>query len=120
MNELRDLGLQVSEVIGATGIPVTVHPDPLTTPTRAPGMHIYLDPTTGSTVYLRWECAESLRSRASAASSAGNYDTLDVKLEFTAASAMAEAISRILTAAGYETGIGVDMAAEDVWVRRVH
>jgi hypothetical protein len=68
-------------------------------------------------VLVGWKCSEALRSRAVEASSARDYYNPNVRLNVTAMSTLAEAISRILTEVGYETGIGFDMDPSEVWVR---
>jgi hypothetical protein len=117
LDRLRDLGRQVSEAIASAGLPVTFESDPLTMPPEAGGAHVYLDVTIAGAVFVRWECSADLRSRALTASTARNYDSPDVRVHVAVLFAMADALVRLLTEAGYEAGTGVDMAESHVWVK---
>jgi hypothetical protein len=92
--------------------------DPQQMPPAAMGAHIALDPTTAGQVHVHWECGDELRSRASAASRAGDFSNSAVRLHVTALFALTEAIVKILKEAGYEAGMGVEMADHYLWVKR--
>lgn len=114
---LRQLGESVRQVLENVGLPVTFHPDPYVWPTEAVGAHIYLDPLGPDFVGVRWESKKDLSERALAASRARDYDNKDLRLKVNAQYALGEAIARILKEAGFETGIGVDMAPADIWAK---
>jgi hypothetical protein len=117
LERLRDVGRQVSEVLRDTGIPVDYQPDPRGAPSGDAGVHIQLDDLTPGGVVVNWACDAALVSRSIAASRQGDYTNVDVRLNVKAAFAMGEAIVKILTEAGYEAGMGVDMDPGAVWVR---
>ena len=113
------LGEEVRRLLARTGLPTFFQPIFREPPEDSPGAHVGIDPTAAGQVIVSWDNTAELVDASIDESSQGDFTGPAVRLSATARSAMGEAIVKIMRAAGFDAGLGVDMDPSSVWVRRV-
>jgi hypothetical protein len=118
MAATQALGEEVRQVLARTGLPTLYQPNFREPPENSPGVHVGIEPMVVGQVNVHWENTAELISASINESEAGDFTGPAVRLQTTAAVAIGEAIIKIMQAAGFEAGLGVDMDPSSVWVKR--
>lgn len=113
------LGEDVRRILASTGLPTFYQPNFREPPEVAAGVHIGIDPTAAGQVTVQWENSAELVRASIDESQTGDFTGPAVRLQATAGIALGEAIAKIVQAAGFDAGLGVDMDPSAVWVKPV-